>query len=403
MFKKTIWRLVIFLMSMICYLAAFLYFESHHSNLASDADIGIPGQFHIIISYAAISALVSFLLQRHRILVAVLLVPRFIGIYFIGLMMGEQLVIEYLLTTAAILELTLYVAFPRFLLVSSGMVVLFTLAQTQFTIITFSSRPSSVAALLYAAYALLLVLLLSRSELAMLRNAELTARIVQLDLATKNLTRANIGFQEETLHIKNRTEFEERLRISREIHDTIGYAFVSIMTLMESATDFAKFDSDKTQELLKKARDLANSALEEIRSALSSLRNLDNPKSTGVREVSELTKTFANATGVEIKMEYGNVPWIFGSDVDHAIYHCIQEGMVNSFYHGKATKIDIRFWISNGEIHIYIRDNGTGAKDIAEGIGIKGMKERVAFLGGRISYYSNDGFEVRLAIPVGER
>jgi signal transduction histidine kinase len=172
---------------------------------------------------------------------------------------------------------------------------------------------------------------------------------------------------------------------------------------MESATDFAKFDSDKTQELLKKARDLANSALQDIRNALSSLRNLDNPKSTGVREISELTKTFANATGVEIKMEYGNMPWTFGSDVDHAIYHCIQEGMVNSFYHGKATKIDIRFWISNAEIHIYIRDNGTGAKDVSEGIGIKGMKERVALLGGRISYYSNDGFEVRLAIPVGER
>ena len=60
-----------------------------------------------------------------------------------------------------------------------------------------------------------------------------------------------------------------------------------------------------------------------------------------------------------------------------AIYRTCQEALTNSMRHGNSTKVNIFIKFSESRIKLYIIDNGAGCKDLTEGYGLKGMKERI--------------------------
>ena len=94
--------------------------------------------------------------------------------------------------------------------------------------------------------------------------------------------------------------------------------------------------------------------------------------------------------------------------MDSVLLRFVQEGLANSFRHGKASKVNISMWRTADEIRVSIRDNGDGVQDIEqieEGIGLSGMRERFGLLGGGILFHNvADGFELTAIIPytVGE-
>jgi signal transduction histidine kinase len=103
-----------------------------------------------------------------------------------------------------------------------------------------------------------------------------------------------------------------------------------------------------------------------------------------------------------VDFQYGNTPWSFGETLDAVLYRLVQEGLTNSFRHGKATKIRIVFWSHEGELRITIWDNGTGSYSSDEGLGLRGMRERVEALGGSIDHHNTvDGYELSAVIPLG--
>jgi signal transduction histidine kinase len=78
--------------------------------------------------------------------------------------------------------------------------------------------------------------------------------------------------------------------------------------------------------------------------------------------------------------------------------------MTNAVRHGRATRILVSIDYQEGELHVSISDNGTGSKEIIEGFGILGMKERLAELNGRIDIMeSPQGFALTARLPVGRR
>ncbi len=90
-----------------------------------------------------------------------------------------------------------------------------------------------------------------------------------------------------------------------------------------------------------------------------------------------------------------------GKKIDLAIYRLIQEGLTNAFRHGKATGITIILSYNNGFIYVSIWDNGRGSEKIDEGIGLKGMRERIEALNGKIETTSHQsGFTIKVKIPV---
>ena len=130
------------------------------------------------------------------------------------------------------------------------------------------------------------------------------------------------------------------------------------------------------------------------------MRAVEDRKLEGLHAFVHLARQFQLATGVTVQINYGNVPFSLGRDVDAMIYRLIQQGLTNAFRHGKADSVRVNLWRAATEVRVTISDNGKGSEDVLEGIGLQGLRERLSTLGGRIETHSSpDGFELSAAIP----
>ena len=223
----------------------------------------------------------------------------------------------------------------------------------------------------------------------------------RLDKAVSQLIDANMGFQKYAVTASETSVVHERKRISRDIHDTAVHIWVNIIMLAESAIDLIGRDNKKLSEVLQQIITQAKEVVRDTRRALRELRAIEESSPKGLKAIYQLVKVFEEATGVEVEVDFGNVPWELNEEIDHVVYRMIQEGLTNAFRHGKATLINVRLWIFQSELIVRIGDNGQGCPDTKKGIGLRGMEERIQKLHGRFeSKNAVNGFEVTAWIPL---
>jgi signal transduction histidine kinase len=228
-------------------------------------------------------------------------------------------------------------------------------------------------------------------------------RIAALELSMKSLEIANRSFQEYADRIESVTEDNERKRITRDIHDSIGYALTNVGMSLQAAKLYAKDSPNQLNGFLDTIREQVNEALVEARRILHQLRTIQRPQLKGINGIYHLIKSFGEATGVEVTLVTANAPQVYREEIDLAIYYFVQEGLTNAIKHGSANRIEVQFWLFERELEITIMDNGAGIHDLGPGIGHTGMMERFGEFGGRIVMERNDfGFRLRAYIPVGE-
>ncbi|MBT3274234.1 MAG: sensor histidine kinase [Spirochaetales bacterium] len=225
------------------------------------------------------------------------------------------------------------------------------------------------------------------------------ARAVRLDSAVTELTQTHSGFAQIANTAREVSAVDERNRITREIHDTIGYSLTNVVMILEAAQDLAKNGPEILREKLRSAHSQTRHGLEETRRALYLLREKEEVHTIGLSAVQRMIDIFSRASGILVNVEYGNVPLTSGDELDEAIFHLIQESLVNAFRHGHAHHISVRLWIESGDYWVVIRDDGIGTDNLADGIGMMGMRERLGKLGGTLKAQNTaDGFEIRASI-----
>ncbi len=226
-------------------------------------------------------------------------------------------------------------------------------------------------------------------------------RIEELNGTITKLTEFNQTLQNYARTVDEVATKKERFRISREIHDISGYIFTNIIALMDAIIITGCQSPEKSSEICLTARVQAQEGLQETRKALRALRTIDDRRETGLRAIYKIKKIFEDTTGVEVKIEAGNMPATFGDEIDRVVYRTVQEALTNALRHGRATKIAIDFSIRDGFFHMSVLDNGSGAKKLTKGIGLAGMEERISQLGGVVvaSNAEEGGFRLSVRIP----
>jgi signal transduction histidine kinase len=236
-------------------------------------------------------------------------------------------------------------------------------------------------------------------------NVRRSAEIRELSSTVRNLVDANMALQLYAHNIETESSEKERNRITRELHDMIGYALTNVIVMMNAAPVLLRDDPQALEELCGKICAQAEGALAETRSILRRLRDIKPFEPIGLRAIWHLTRGFQGATGVEVRLNLGNLPSSFGRKLDSVLFRLIQEGLTNAFRHGKATRVRINLWLTEGEILVSILDNGSvlaPAAKISEGIGLAGMRERLSEYGGQVKWrMAWDGFELLAEIPYG--
>jgi len=233
-------------------------------------------------------------------------------------------------------------------------------------------------------------------------NSNLHDTVQHLVITEKQLTLVNSKLQENTKVYGDKACQEERMRITRDMHDSSGYVYTNIIALSDAAVSMKECDSETTKKLFSFIRTQAEEGLQRTRETLHTIREITTPLSTGINDIYQLKQIFEEVTNIHIQIETGNMKQSYGSVINSSLRKIVQESLVNSLRHGKATKIFIQFWELDNLLTMIVSDNGLGAKQIVKGIGLKGMEERVSILGGTISFSSPEegGFRLLITIPL---
>lgn len=294
------------------------------------------------------------------------------------------------------LPLSLYSPFPRSLALPAIAIAAF--AALRFALVAPESvgqRPASFRD------CLLFVLLPAAAACLASAAAAFRSEMDRIAEALMEVTRLNLSYQDYSASLEEKTALEERLRLTRDLHDVVGYALTNTIMTLRAASLMCDREPARVPAFLDSARTDADKALAQVREMLGDIRRREIRYAAGPASIARAVRAFKAATGAEVDLDYGNFDWALGGDSALAASHFVQEGMLNAVSHGKATTIRIAFRESGDVLVVSVKDNGEGAKAVQEGIGIAGMRERIEMLGGSLDYGSSSfGFSIEMRLPL---
>ncbi|MDA3950310.1 MAG: histidine kinase [Spirochaeta sp.] len=219
-----------------------------------------------------------------------------------------------------------------------------------------------------------------RHALKRIQHATVVAERLQENMIA--LTQANLKFMQYAATAEARSKEEERSRITRDIHDSIGYAMTNILAMARLVVRLAADGADQIAEIAREVEGQAHEGLLQMRGAVRKLRATRNDPPKGREAILRLTRTFSLATGINVTTDFSNSAWSDRTDVDDVLYHIVQESLTNAFRHGHATEISVVFSRVEQGIRVVVEDNGEGTSFVEYGVGLAGMAERARAVGG---------------------
>jgi signal transduction histidine kinase len=231
---------------------------------------------------------------------------------------------------------------------------------------------------------------------------ESNAEVVHLNQVGTKMLLFNHRLQEYTKDYGDEAVRKDRLRFTSELHDSCGYVFTNIIAITDAAISWPSMETQKMQDTFQLIQNQAREGLKKTRETLHTIRDIQAPGSRSIETIYEMKSIFEEVTGMSVEIETGNIKFDYEPEVNRSLIRIIQEGFTNSVRHGKATRIIIRFWEFPDTLEMLLRDNGIGAENIVKGIGIAGMEERLAVLGGKLEASSPEdgGFALKVTIPI---
>ncbi|MFD0437470.1 sensor histidine kinase [Streptomyces chartreusis] len=193
---------------------------------------------------------------------------------------------------------------------------------------------------------------------------------------------------------------EERLRIARELHDSLTHS-ISIVKLQAGvAVHLARKRGEDVPPALLAIQEASGEAMRELRATLEVLRT-DEPTGTPALLVER-----ARAAGLAVDLTVSGDERPLAATVDRAMYRIVQEALTNAARHAGPAKVSVQLTYEEGVLTIRVEDDGTAdpSRPPTAGIGLTGMRERVTALGGTLEAAprAEGGFAVRARLPLGE-
>lgn len=220
--------------------------------------------------------------------------------------------------------------------------------------------------------------------------AQLQAQNTRLQQAETELRQALEQEQALNQRIEEMATLEERNRIARDIHDSLGHALVALNIQMETALALWQNDPSKAQEFLLEAKQLGSEALKAVRQSVSEMRS--DPLQGELLEgaLNSLTQEFYRTTNIQPECQI-DLSQPLSLPVNTAVYRIVQEGLTNICKHAQATAVQLRIQTNDSGLTLILQDNGKGFRidENKTGFGLQGMRERTVAVGGHLEITSN--------------
>ena len=229
---------------------------------------------------------------------------------------------------------------------------------------------SSVNAIAFIAY----MIIYMRSQIK--EKERVTILNQQLAEANVQLSEMNNQLKDYAAMQKQMGEIEERNRIAREIHDTLGHTMTGLSAGIDACIALIDYSVDETKKQLSIISGVARQGLKDVRRSMKKLRPDTLERESLESAIEKLITETMSTSKVSIEFQSFLPSLVFEDDEEDTIYRIVQEGITNAIRHGHASRIFINFKKVDIWLVIRIRDNGIGCKDIHKGFGLTHMKER---------------------------
>jgi signal transduction histidine kinase len=206
------------------------------------------------------------------------------------------------------------------------------------------------------------------------------------------LTTALDRLRQYSLRIEDQSALQERNRIAREIHDSLGHTLTAQSIQLDSALLLQNSNRQEASVFLQEAKQLCKQALQEVRQSVATLRTDPLQGKSLENLVEPLVREFQATTAIEPTCLL-SLKQPLPREVISAFYRVLQEALTNIIRHSAASEVILRLVTRDRLLHLQIQDNGKGFNpdQNSTGFGIQGMKERIAALGGQFNLSSSPG------------
>lgn len=217
-------------------------------------------------------------------------------------------------------------------------------------------------------------------------------------LAEQKLRQA---FQLQTVELRATQAFlqqsiarDERLRISRDLHDLLGHQLTALALQLEVATHTS---GDTAKNHLQHARQISDQLLQSVRSAVSTIRQDGHFDLQGMlNNLAEQTPNLRFDSRIELKQNLSDLRLV------QTLFFIIQEALTNCLRHAKSGVFKLHLYDDYHALHLLIEDDGSPINAFKAGNGLTGMQERVASINGTMQISLVKGFTITITLPLGE-
>ena len=202
---------------------------------------------------------------------------------------------------------------------------------------------------------------------------------------------------------------QERNRLAREIHDSLGHYLTIINVQLESALVLRPRDEVRAERAVGEAKRLASEALADVRRSVAALHPTALDAVPIGQAIERQVADFREHSGLPVELAIEGDEGRCSQAVGLALYRAVQEGLTNIRKHAAATQVTIRLRFGPATTELAIADDGRGLpgeppsapRADGGGIGLVGLRERLSLLGGTLDIHdaARGGTELVATIP----
>ncbi len=209
------------------------------------------------------------------------------------------------------------------------------------------------------------------------------------------------------LRVENQATIEERNRIAREIHDSLGHFLTALNIQLETGLKLWQVDPDRAYAYLGQAKASGSLALQAVRESVATLRQDPLAGKSLQEAIGELCDSFQAASNISPQCHIG-IPTELPTPIALTLYRIVQEALTNICKHAgindRSVAVSLSILVDSGRIKLEVKDNGRGfvTDQNRSGFGLQGMAERVRSVGGDLVIESalEKGCRIFVQIPL---